>query len=200
MLLCLYITTFFFSSFFLFFQLFSLALSFILPIQALHEFIMCMTVIHCTNIYSTQCWIYLHTQKIYIKLRFLFISVLIEDWLYKIPRCLQVLTNWICQVRPYKSYICIMVLTSLANTKNVSDAGWFHTFTEFQNCSDIGWGDVWSRWCFPPCSFRSCAAEIKVARLHNNFWVSHLVVKIELCKNLSLQQRCQENVHSKTAG
>ena len=35
-------------------------------------------------------------------------------------RCLQVLTNWICQVRPCKSlYICIAVLTHLANTKNV---------------------------------------------------------------------------------
>ena len=31
----------------------------------------------------------------------------------------------------------------------VSDTGWFHTFTEFQNHSDIGWDDVWSRWCFP---------------------------------------------------
>ena len=29
------------------------------------------------------------------------------------------------------------------------------------------------------------AAEIMVARLHNNFWVSHLVAKFELCKNLS---------------
>ena len=56
----------------------------------------------------------------------------------------------------------------------VSDTGWFHTFTEFQSHSDIGWDDVWSRWCFPPCSFRSHAAKITVARLHDNFQVSHL--------------------------
>ena len=34
----------------------------------------------------------------------------------------------------------------------------------------------------PPCSFRSHAAEIMVARLHDNF---HLVAKFELSKNLS---------------
>ena len=30
----------------------------------------------------------------------------------------------------------------------VSETGWFHTFTELQNHSDRGWDDVWSRWCF----------------------------------------------------
>ena len=44
------------------------------------------------------------------------------------------------------------------------------------------------------------AAEITVASLHDNFWVNHLVAKFELCKNLSKQQRCKENVCSKTAG
>ena len=67
----------------------------------------------------------------------------------------------------------------------VGDTGWFHTFTEFWNHSDIGWDEVWSRRCFPPCSFRSRAAKIVVARLHNNFQVSHLVAKFKLCKNLN---------------
>ena len=39
------------------------------------------------------------------------------------------------------------------------------------------------------------AARITVARLSDNFQVSHLVAKFELCKNLS-----KENVCSKTAG
>ena len=39
----------------------------------------------------------------------------------------------------------------------------------------IGWDDVWSRKCFPPCSFRSRAAEIMVTRLCDNFRVSRLV-------------------------
>ena len=33
-------------------------------------------------------------------------------------RCLQGLTNWICQVRPYKPLYLHTILTSLANTKN----------------------------------------------------------------------------------
>ena len=37
--------------------------------------------------------------------------------------------------------------------------------TKFQNHPDIGWDDVWSRECFPLCSFRSCAAKITVTRL-----------------------------------
>ena len=59
----------------------------------------------------------------------------------------------------------------------VSDTGWFHTFTKFQNYLDIGWDDVWSRRCFHPRSFRSYAAEITVARLCDNFCVSHLVLQ-----------------------
>ena len=61
----------------------------------------------------------------------------------------------------------------------VTDIGRFHTFTEFWNCLDVGWDNAWSRWCFPPCSFRSCAAEIMVARLHNDFQVSHFGCKIQ---------------------
>ena len=37
---------------------------------------------------------------------------------------------------------------------------------------------MWSRRCFPPCSFRSRAAEIMVVRLRNNFRVSHFGCKI----------------------
>ena len=61
----------------------------------------------------------------------------------------------------------------------VSDTGWFHTFTEFLNCTDIGWDDVWSRRRFRPCSFRSCAAKITVVRLRDNFWASHFGCKIQ---------------------
>ena len=61
----------------------------------------------------------------------------------------------------------------------VCDTGWFHTFIEFGNHSDIGWDNVWSRRCFPPCSFRSHAAEFMVARLRDNFWVSHFGCKIK---------------------
>ena len=41
----------------------------------------------------------------------------------------------------------------------VSDTTWYNTFTEYWNCSDIGWDDVWSRWCFPPCSLRSYCSQ-----------------------------------------
>ena len=64
----------------------------------------------------------------------------------------------------------------------VRDIGWFHTFTEFRNRLDVGWDNVWSRRCFPPCSLRSRATKIMVARLRNNFRASHLVAKFELCK------------------
>ena len=67
----------------------------------------------------------------------------------------------------------------------VSDIGWFHTFAEFWKHLDIGWDDVWSRWCFPLCYLDHAAAKIMVARLCDNFQVSHLVAKFELCKNLS---------------
>ena len=44
---------------------------------------------------------------------------------------------------------------------------------------NFGWDSVWSRQCFPPCSFRSRAAEITVVRLCNDFWVSHFGCKIQ---------------------
>ena len=62
----------------------------------------------------------------------------------------------------------------------VGHTGWFHAFTEFWNHSHIGWDDVWSTWCFPLCSFRSCASKITVSRWCDNFQVSHLVAKFEL--------------------
>ena len=68
----------------------------------------------------------------------------------------------------------------------VSDSGWFHSFTEFRNRSDIGWDDVWSRRCFPPCSFRSGAAGITIARLRNNFRDQPFGCKIRIVREPEL--------------
>ena len=71
----------------------------------------------------------------------------------------------------------------------ISNTGWFHTFTEFWNHLDIGWewddiiseaGDAFLR-----VNLDYAAAKITGTRLHDNFQVSHLVAKFELCKNLS---------------
>ena len=64
----------------------------------------------------------------------------------------------------------------------VGDMGWFHTFTEFRNRSNVG------------CSFRSCAAEIMVARLLDNFRVSHLVAKFEPLEEPELTAKIQQKM------
>ena len=105
-------------------------------------------------------------------------------------RCLQVLTNWICQVRPYKSlhlhhhpyksswyWKCNRVVIKASHfSKSATLEGSTH-FPTFKIGPDMGWDDVWSRPCFPPCWIRSHAAKITVARLHDNFQVSRLVAK-----------------------
>ena len=57
-----------------------------------------------------------------------------------------------------------------SNIFQISNTGWFHTFW-ISKCSD--------RQCFPSCSITPRAAEITVARLHDDFWVSHFCCKIQ---------------------
>ena len=114
-------------------------------------------------------------------------------------RCLHVLTKLnlpskALQVLIVYIYICITVLTTLANTKNAH--GWLQKPLIFPSqrhwmVSHIYWISKSFghrlRWCLKqtPGSFRSRAAKITVPRLHDNFRVSHLVAKFKLCKNLS---------------
>ena len=67
----------------------------------------------------------------------------------------------------------------------VGNMGWFHTFTEFWNRSNVG------------CLFRSHAAEIMVTRLHDNFQVSHLVAKFEPLQEPELTAKIPKTCLSK---